>query len=45
MPSLFFNKYKMIKVSPEIYKQSQIEVLFDRFKNLWLNEKHIENKK
>ena len=38
------NEFKMIKISPEIYEENGTEILFDCFKNLWLSEKHIENK-
>ena len=34
----------MIKISPEMSEQNGVEILRDRFENLWLNEKHIENK-
>ena len=33
----------MIKISPEKYEQNGIEILFNNFGRLWLNEKHIEN--
>ena len=39
----FLTSIKMIKISPEKYEQNGIEILFNNFGRLWLNEKHIEN--
>ena len=40
---IFLTSTKMIKISPEKYEQNGIEILFNNFGRLWLNEKHIEN--
>ena len=41
---IFFNRYKMIKISAKIYETKDIEVILDDNDTLWLNEKHIEEK-
>ena len=32
----------MVNITKETHENNDIEVIIDRFDNLWLNEKHIE---